>query len=75
MASAARPRIRSTHRLKAVVKSQPVKISPSGDSVELLLHDVVREIGVGLEKMSPSERTKAIMGIHAIAENVRKRQA
>jgi hypothetical protein len=35
----------------------------------------MREIGIGLEGMSPTERTRAITDIHSIAENVQKRQA
>jgi hypothetical protein len=74
MASATRPRIRGTHSLKTAVKIPAAKISQSGDSREKLLKDVMREIGVGLEGMSPIERTRAIAGIHSIAENVQKRQ-
>ena len=70
MASATRPRIRRTHSLNA-----PARISQSGDSREKLLKDVMREIGIGLEGMSPTERTRAITDIHSIAENVQKRQA
>jgi hypothetical protein len=70
MASATRPRIRSTNSLKA-----PARISPSGDSREKLLKDVMREIGVGLEGMSPTERAHALADIHSIAENVQKHQA
>jgi hypothetical protein len=75
MASATAPRIRATDPRKAAIRNPAAKIPHSGDSREKLLKDVMREIGIGLEGMNPSERTRAIAEIHSIAENVRKRQA
>ena len=69
MASVTRPRIQGSRSLKATAK-----VAQSGDSREKLLKDVMREMNIGLDEMSPTERASAIANIHAIAENIRKRQ-
>ena len=44
------------------------------DSYDGLLADVMSEMNAELSKMSGPDREEAIGEIHAIAENVRKRQ-
>jgi hypothetical protein len=70
MASATRPTVE-----KAGSPRTSLKIVGSDDSREALLKDVVRGINEGIDGMQPVDRKRAIADIHAIAENVRKRQA
>ena len=49
--------------------------SCAGDSHEKLLDDIMHEVSAGLEGMPTIQRTRAIVKIHSIAEDVRNRQA
>ena len=70
MASATRPTVE-----KAGSPRVSLKVVRSEDSRETLLNDVMREMNAGLDGMKSTDRKRAIADIHAIAENVRKRQA
>jgi len=63
----------ATHSITDIQNSK-APIPQSGDSYQNLLADVMREMNGGLSEMPEAERTSAIAQIHAIAENVRKRQ-
>lgn len=64
----------ATHAIPARENSATEKAG-TADSYDGLLADVMSEMTIGLSKMSKPEREEAICEIHAIAENVRKRQA
>ena len=60
---------------QSIAEIQGDRVPPtSGDSYQSLLADVMREINDGLSEMPETERATAVAQIHAIAENVRKRQ-
>ena len=64
----------ATHAIPAQESTAAAKPGIA-DSYDSLLADVMSEMNAGLSKMSGPEREEAVAEIHAIAENVRKRQA
>jgi hypothetical protein len=63
----------ATHSITDVHDGKVTEPQP-GDSYQNLLADVMSEVNSGLAEMPAAERSGAIAQIHAIAENVRKRQ-